>query len=267
MAIKAQERKSVIKPMAIETLVCAPAGVTQREFSEAKGLKIARDFDINKLGYPTVNETEDTNWVIDGQHRVWALRQQTWVTDDMMVECSVHHNLSKEKMAELFLGLNDTKIVLPLQQFLVAVTARHPEEVAINEVVLSTNLKVKKGKDHGYLGAVTALKHVYKTGGEDLLRRVLTTLRDGFEGSANAFGAFLLKGTALFYERYGEKIDDQEVIKTIENIKRGPNGLLLRAEEYHERLRRPYPECVARAVVDAVNKKRGRRAKLPSWSK
>ncbi len=51
------------------------AGVAQREFSRAHGDAIAAEFDMGKFGYPVVNHVGDVNWVIDGQHRVYALKR------------------------------------------------------------------------------------------------------------------------------------------------------------------------------------------------
>ena len=52
------------------------AGVAQRRFSQAHGHAFAAEFDFGKLGYPVVNRVDGTNWLIDGQHRMYALRKQ-----------------------------------------------------------------------------------------------------------------------------------------------------------------------------------------------
>ena len=70
------KRESRILPIRIDSLEVPRAGEAQREFSQAHGAAIAAEFDMGKFGYPVVNQVDQTNWVVDGQHRVYALRKQ-----------------------------------------------------------------------------------------------------------------------------------------------------------------------------------------------
>ena len=76
MRTAATKRESRILPIRIDSLKIPRAGVAQREFSQAHGDAIAAAFDMGKFGYPVVNQVDGTDWVIDGQHRVYALRKQ-----------------------------------------------------------------------------------------------------------------------------------------------------------------------------------------------
>ena len=65
---------------------------------------MAAEFDIDKLGYPVVNRADGIDWVIDGQHRTYALRKQHVIPSDGTIECEVYENLSEQQMADLFPG-------------------------------------------------------------------------------------------------------------------------------------------------------------------
>ena len=76
MKTAAGRRESTILPVQIDALRVPRAGVAQRRFSQAHGHAFAAAFDFGKLGYPVVNRVDGTNWLIDGQHRMYALRKQ-----------------------------------------------------------------------------------------------------------------------------------------------------------------------------------------------
>ena len=97
-------RKSRILPVRIDRLRTPAPGVAQRPFSQAKGDSLAAEFDIDKLGYPVVNRADGIDWVIDGQHRTYALRKQHVIPSDGTIECEVYENLSEQQMADLFPG-------------------------------------------------------------------------------------------------------------------------------------------------------------------
>ena len=70
-----RQPRSRIEKIRVDTLRVPPAGKAQRPFREAKGDKIAAEFDINSFGFPVVCQVEETNWVVDGQHRVYAIQK------------------------------------------------------------------------------------------------------------------------------------------------------------------------------------------------
>ena len=62
-------------PLRLDTLRIPSAGIGHRRFRPAHGNALAADFDIRKFGYPVVNCLGDVNWLIDGQHRVYAIQK------------------------------------------------------------------------------------------------------------------------------------------------------------------------------------------------
>ena len=139
------KRESRILPIRIDSLEVPRAGEAQREFSQAHGDAIAAEFDMGKFGYPVVNQVDQTNWVVDGQHRVYALRKQPAETRGTTLECEVYENLNKQEMADLFLGRNRSRIVNVFERFTVAVTAGHAREQAIMRVVHGRKTRDQEG--------------------------------------------------------------------------------------------------------------------------
>ena len=192
-----------ILPIRIDSLQVPRAGEAQREFSQAHGDAIAAEFDMSKFGYPVVNQVDETNWVVDGQHRVYGLRRQPAATRGTTVECEVYENLSKREMADLFLGRNRSRNVNGFERFTVAVTAGHARERAIMRIVTAAKLEIKKDQRKRCIFAVGALQRVFEREGPGILERVMVTLREAYDGAPNAFGGAAVEGLALVFARYG----------------------------------------------------------------
>ena len=227
---------------------------------------MAAEFDIDKLGYPVVNRADGIDWVIDGQHRTYALRKQHVIPSDGTIECEVYENLSEQQMADLFLGRNRSRPVTAFERFQVAVTAGYAREQAITEVVKATKLEIGKERARGCIFSVGALQRVYDRLGPRVLRRTLETLRDAYDGAPVAFGGAIIEGQALVYSRH-HGINDQAVAAGLGKDRHGIHGLRRRAEGYRERLGRQQAECIAAATIDVCNQGQDRKDRLPSWWK
>ena len=257
----------VVRPLPIEALQVHRAGVLQRPFSQAYADSIAAEFDILMMGILAVNRLDDTYRVVDGQHRLAALRQQPPATRGTTVYCQVYEGLSGPEMADLFLGLNGSRTVSAFDRFMVAVTAGHPLESRIMRIVLSAQLEISRRRCRGCICAVGGLQQVFERDGAAVLERVLRTLRDAYDASPDAFGRLMLEGVALVVRVYGPQLDHDSLIAALGRGRHGVRGLQRRAQEYRERLGRGLRECVAAAIVDVYNKKRKRKARVKRWWK
>ena len=189
MRTPTMKREAKILPLRIDSLKVPRAGVAQREFSQAKGDSIAAEFDMGKFGYPVVNQMDGIDWVIDGQHRMYALRKQAAATRGTTIECEVYENLSEQEMADLFLGRNNARPVTVFERFTVAVTAGHARENAIMKIVTAAKLEIKRDHQKGCIVAVGGLQRVFDLQGGAILGQVLRTLREAYDAAPNAFGA------------------------------------------------------------------------------
>lgn len=221
-------------------------------------------WDFNEFGYPVVNWRDGTYWIIDGQHRVAALRQAGFGEES--VECVVYQDLTDKEMAEAFLSLNDRKAVEPFDKFVIAVEANRADESAVMRMVLANKLKISRYSARGTIQAVSALMKAHRYG-EVVLAQTLRTLRDAYDSAPEGFEGVLIEGIAMVYNRYNGLTDEATLVNVLAKMKSGPVGLRRRAELIREKLAATLSHCVASAVVETYNKSVPRASRLDSWWK
>lgn len=237
--------------------------LAQRELNEAWALKIADEFNPDLVGTPVVSYRDDAYWVIDGQHRIEALRHAGY--GDISIQCWVYEGLTSEQEADLFLSSNDTKLIQAMPRYRTAVHAGREVESDIDRVVRAQGLVVSTDRIPGAVRAVGTLRRVYDRAGAATLGRSLRIIRDAY-GDAG-FEALVIDGVALMCQRYNGHIDDAEAVEKLRKSNGGVNGLLNQADVLRRQTGHPKAHCVAAAAVDVLNRgKRGRGA-LPSWWK
>lgn len=232
----------------------------QRELRQEWVDELLANFDLEQLGNPTVNLRGGVFYVIDGQHRVEALRQMGW--GDQQVECWTYEGLDEAEEAEMFLKLQNRLTVRALDKFRVGVVAGRPDEVAIDKIVRSVGLRVSDVQVPGAIKAVGTLRRVFQRDGADVLRRALTIIRDAY-GDAGLEAA-TIEGIGLLCARYDGELDDAATVKRLGDIHGGVNGLLTAAEKIRLRTGHTRGNCVAAAAVEVINRGRGG-SKLKTW--
>ena len=263
-------RPSKIRPVPIDKMRTPPALVTQREFRKAHGDKLAAELDLNKLGFPIINHRDGVYWILDGQHRIYALKENGFSGD--VLDCEVYDNLSDADMADIFLGRDDRRAVSPFDRFHVACTAGHVRETAIRRAVETQGLKISRRREEGCIGCVGALAKVYDfagggRAGETVLGQVLRTIKHAYSADPIAFDQSVIEGLGLVYHRYNGRTSEADLASRLGSSSHGVRGLLRRAEATRERTGNQKSHCVAATVVDVYNRGLGPRAKdrLPSW--
>jgi hypothetical protein len=119
----------------------------QRGLDERNVRRIVQDFDPDLFGVVTVAEMNGTgtHHIIDGQHRVEALRRLGWA--DQTVPCVVRNSHDKADVARMFDGINTARKPQYIDRFRVRVTAGFPLETAVNEIVERHGYTVKLGSN------------------------------------------------------------------------------------------------------------------------
>jgi len=244
-----------------------PALVSQREFRKAHGDRIAAELDLNKLGYPIINYRDGIYWVVDGQHRVYALKANGFESDNL--DCEVYEGLSDAEMADIFLGRDDRKPIPLYDKFHVACTAGRSREEDIRRTVEANGQKItRNGHKEGGISAVGALGAVYDKSGVVVLGQVIRTINAGFGGDYEAFDRSILEGLGLLYNRYNGRVAEKALGARLSGLK-SARDLLRKAEAVRARTGNNKAQCVAAAVVEFYNRGMGPRAgdRLPSWWK
>jgi len=235
--------------------------LAQRELVQTRVNDIVANLDLEQIGCPTVNERDGSFYIIDGQHRVEALRAYGFSDDQL--QCWTYVGLTEQEEAEKFLKLNDTLVVNAMAKYKVGVQAGRDIETKIDKIVRSEGLKVTPDRVDGGIRAVGTLKRVYMRSGPEVLARTLRIIRDAY-GTAG-FEAPVLDGLGLMCGRYNGQVDEPRLVAALSSKRAGVNGLLNDAEVLRKQTGNPKGHCVAAAAVQIVNRTKG--SKLPSWWK
>jgi hypothetical protein len=241
--------------------------VTQREFRKAHGDRIAAHLDLDKLGLPVVNHRDGIFWVVDGQHRKYALEQNGFGSDNL--DCEVFEDLSDAEMANVFLGRDARKPIAPYDKFHVACTAGYKRELDIRRTVESNGQKISRERDEG-ISTVGALGQVYDRSGDVVLGQVIRTINLSFGGDPLAFDRSVIEGLGLVYNRFNGKTNEKNLAHRLAALRQGARELLRKAEAVRERTGNQKKHCVASVIVDIYNKGEGpttSKTRLPSWWK
>lgn len=262
-------RSSKVRPVTISEMRTPPAGITQRKLNTAQAEGYAANMDLDKLGIPIVNLRGGIYWILDGQHRIEALKIFFAPNDPGQIQCEVYEDLSDAEMADIFLGRDDRRAINQFEKFQVACTAGRQRESAIRRAIEAQGLKVSQTKESGCIGAISSCGKVYDIGGATVLGQSVRTIRDAFGADPNAFDGQLIQGLGLIYNRFNGKTSERHLVQQLTQFKHGVRGVLQSAEAKRERTGNHKSHCVAATIVDIYNKGAGPRAKdrLPSWWK
>jgi hypothetical protein len=233
--------------------------LAQRDLNQARVSKLAAVFDPEKMDAPTVNHRGGWYYLIDGQHRIAALKQWLSSWQDQQVQCWTYEGLSEAEEAEKFLALNDTLPVRAFAKFKVSVQAGRDTEADVDRIVRALGLRIARGSG---ISAVATLRRVYTRGGAAVLCRTLRIIRDAY-GEAGLDGP-VIDGIGLLCQRYNGDLSEQRAIERLSSAHGGVSGLLSRAGQLRQSTGSATAQCVAAAAVEVINRGSGGR-KLPGW--
>ena len=233
--------------------------LAQRDLNQARVSRLAAVLDPEKMDTPTVNHRGGWYYLIDGQHRIAALKQWLSSWQDQQVQCWTYEGLSEAEEAEKFLALNDTLPVRAFAKFKVSVQAGRDTEADVDRIVRALGLRIARGSG---ISAVATLRRVYARGGAAVLSRTLRIIRDAY-GEAGLDGP-VIDGIGLLCQRYNGDLSEQRAIERLSSAHGGVSGLLSRAGQLRQSTGSATAQCVAAAAVEVINRGSGGR-KLPGW--
>ena len=237
--------------------------LAQRELNQARVTKLAASFDLEQIGAPAVSHRGGWYYLIDGQHRIEALKLWLRSWEGQQVQCWCYEGLTEAQEAEVFLTLNDTLTVHAFAKFQVSVQAGRHTEGDIDRIVRALGLHISNARAGGGIAAVATLRRVYDRGGAAVLSRALRIIRDAY-GDAGLDGP-VMDGIALLCQRYDGDLTEQHAVARLAATHGGVNGLLSRAGQLRQGTGAAQADCVAAASVELINRGNGRKKLAPWW--
>jgi hypothetical protein len=235
--------------------------MAQREYKQWRVDHLLAIFDPEQIGTPVVNHRDGKFFLIDGQHRVAAMKAVGW--GDQSVECEVYDGLSEAEEAEMFLKRNDTLAVTAFDKFRIGVRAgRHPE-VDVDRIIRSQGLRVARSGP-GAIKAPATLVKVYSAHGGAVLTAALGVAHAAYGDLG--LESRVVHGLSLMLSRYNDGLVDLERLATqLGGIHLGVDGLIQAAWKIREKSGTAFTVAIAAAAVDAYNQGLASRKRLTSW--
>jgi hypothetical protein len=237
----------------------------QRRFRQSRVDFLVSKFDLDILGTPMANFRDGWFYIIDGQHRIAALKEflgKGW--EDQQIECHVYDGLNEKEEADMFIRYNNQLPVSTFDRFRVAVTAGYADETNIKKIVEANGLVISQEKLPGAIGAVGTLTRVYSRSDDETLGRALRIIKGAFGDPG--FESMVIDGIGHLCQRYNGKLKEDVAIDRLGRMHGGVKGLLGKAEVLHKQTGNAKAQCVAAAAVDTINSGKGGE-KLVSWWK
>lgn len=193
----------------------------QRPVNPKEVDRLIREWDDRLLDPIIVSFRDGKFNVVDGQHRIVALRKMNG--KDVMVACKVYSGLTYEQEADLCYKLDKAKKRLSLSQSTNALAeAGTDAEVAdVRRLVEGCGFVWALGKSHGKTGEIVstrALMNAYRLLGGPAFSRMLSLVWGAWEGDPRSLTAAVLSGMALFVKTYDTELDDRSFIKRLSAV-------------------------------------------------
>ena len=204
----------------------------QRAVSESMVQKLIKTWDTRFLDPIVVSYRDGKYYVIDGQHRVVAIRRMH-PDEDVKVRCIVHTGLTYSDEAELFYKLDRCKKKLSYSQSVNALlqAGTDPELNDIARRMRTYGFQFATGAGtygDNMVRATRAMVEAYRLLGPDPFSRMLALLRDTWQGEVDSLYSVMLSGMALFLKTYGSQINDKNFASRMSNV--APIAIVRKAE-------------------------------------
>jgi hypothetical protein len=219
------------------------------------------------VGYISVALRSSGLYVIDGWHRVLALRD----LDKRTVFGFVFSEMTPEQEALMFLGLNRfNRKPSALEVFHAARVGREPTACSINKTVNKVGLVIPRsnGNTENHIYCISALESLFVRGGEPVIWNTLDVLKKSWEPKEpSKFCRNLVMGAGFLFlhAELRKLLDPGQLTRALRRT--SPVRLLIDAETQRDALapeRRPY--VVTEQIINAYNRSvRGKSRKLPSY--
>lgn len=192
----------------------------QRSAETQQGAKniavIQQMFDPVRFGALAINVRKDLSlWVVDGQHRVIAMRKAGRGSETFPALVSFGSSLGDE--ARRFRTQDDNSKPLSLVEKFNARLAdpKDIEAQRINEILNHFEYHVAQNKTPGALRSIATIVTIVSRDGEEALGDVLDVVRESWGDAVGHVDNTLLRGLARFLVQYGHVLNRAQLIRSL----------------------------------------------------
>ena len=194
--------------------------------------KLVREWDPRLLTPLVVSYRDGRYNLVDGQHRVCAMRKKNG-GKDVTALCRVYHGLTYEQEAELYYKLDRAKGHLRLAHATKALveSGADAEIIEIKRLLENAGFVWALDKPTGEAFEVEATRAVinaYRLLGGAAFSRMLELTARTWHGAPSSVKASFLSGMALFLKTYETELDDEVFIKRLSAV--DPEEILRRGK-------------------------------------
>ena len=185
--------------------------------------KIIKEFDPKVLDEIVVSFRDGKFYVVDGQHRITALKEMNG-GHECMVNCKIIADLTYEQEADLYEKLDKSKTKLNIADRTRAKSeAGEYQDIADIEKVLAANSIEWVFSTTGVSGtnkvsATRTLLSSYDQLGFDEFQRVIHLIKETWCGDKQSLNRFIISGVSLFFKTYGTGINDRTFVRQLSKV-------------------------------------------------
>ena len=194
----------------------------QRTVQEKDLAKLLREWDNRVLEPLLVSFRDGKYYVIDGQHRLAAIRRMN-DDKDAIIPCTVLTGLTYEDEADLFYRIDAAKRRLSAAQATKALVEAETDP-EINEVLRLIKdagfvwvLENRRGGTNE-ISSTRAVIKAYRDLGAEAFARMLALLKSTWDGDPNSLLAAMIAGMALFLKTYTTEISDKFFVQRLGSV-------------------------------------------------
>lgn len=215
-------QSNIPETITINADILKTAPYSQRPVCKRWAEEIAAKFDPKLLDPLTVSYRDRKYFVIDGQHRLYAIRKL--FGDKQLVNCKVLHGLTEQQEAEMFVKMNTCERSLNYADEVRALAFSGDKMIdAINGICASNGIEFgyeqgKRGKKDSRITALKTLTDIYEKIGAQQTERIIKILSTTWSGQSESLSAVMLSAMSCIMDLYGNELEDKTFTKKLAGI-------------------------------------------------
>lgn len=224
---------------------------------KSKIKKMIRDWNYELCDVIIVSYRDGKFYVVDGQHRVEAAKQQKVDPDLTYLPCQVLLDMTREEEARRFLALNTSQTsASPHDTWNANLLLNDPTDMAIDRICRKWNIVVSDayGNRAARLGDLQEARTIVRSCGAFAFDWILETLHEAqWNLSSGGHSSNILRALKAVYKE--NAMTAQEAKDAIIDIIKGKTPSTLRAEAVHKYGEYDIKTALQKYLLDMVAKK------------